>query len=182
MYKSKGITVWLTGLSGAGKTTIAELVCQELKNSGLACYVADGDTLRSGISSNLGFSRQDRFEHVRRAAEVAVLFSKNDYVVLVPVITPYTEMHDWLRKRHEEDNLAFVEVYVATSLGDCESRDPKGLYKLARGGSLEHFTGIDDVYEKPVSPDLILDTARNTPEQCAKSVISFLYTRYIKTN
>ncbi len=176
MYASKGVTVWFTGLSGSGKTTVADFISEELSRKGLACYVADGDTLRSGISRDLGFSRSDRSEHVRRAAEVAILFAKQNFVVLVPIITPYREMHDFIKKRHAEENLAFVEVYVAASLQACESRDPKGLYKLARGGGISHFTGIDDIYEKPLSPDITLDTAYKPPEECADEVISFLYT------
>ncbi len=155
---------------------MADFISEELSRKGLACYVADGDTLRSGISRDLGFSRSDRSEHVRRAAEVAILFAKQNFVVLVPIITPYREMHDFIKKRHAEENLAFVEVYVAASLQACESRDPKGLYKLARGGGISHFTGIDDIYEKPLSPDITLDTAYKPPEECADEVISFLYT------
>ncbi len=174
MDKLKGVTVWMTGLSGAGKTTIAYAIYEELKSKGLPCYVADGDVMRAGLNSNLGFSREDRLESIRRLGEAALLFAKEGFVVLAPIISPYREARDAIRLRHQQEAVAFIEVYVATPLEYCESRDPKGLYKLARKGEINYFTGVSDVYEEPLFPEIILDTKDRTASESAAEVIGFL--------
>lgn len=175
----KGMTIWMTGLSGAGKTTMARYLYEELTTQNLPCYIADGDSLRSGINANLGFSQEDRMESMRRSGEVAILFAKEGFIVLAPIISPYREAREMIRRRHEEEGLAFVEVYVSTSLKDCESRDPKGLYKLARTGELGHFTGVSDVYEEPISPEIRIDTSSKTSPESAGEVIDFLRLKHL---
>ncbi len=170
----KGMTIWITGLSGSGKTTIAGCLYEELTIQNLPCYVADGDSLRSGINANLGFSKEDRMESMRRSGEVAILFAKENFIVLAPVISPYRAAREMIRRRHEEEGLAFIEVYVSTPLKDCESRDPKGLYKLARTGELGYFTGVSDIYEEPVFPEIRLDTNSKTSRESAEEVMDFL--------
>jgi bifunctional enzyme CysN/CysC len=154
-----GLTIWLTGLSGSGKSTIAHETERRLVTSGRAAYVLDGDNLRHGINSDLGFGRRDRTENVRRVGEVALLMADAGLVVLVPVISPYREDRDAVRRRHEALGVPFVEVFVDAPLDVCEMRDPKGLYARARAGEVTGMTGIDDPYESPESPDLRLDTS-----------------------
>jgi len=153
----EGVTVWLTGLSGSGKSTIAYAVEERLVAKGRAAYVLDGDNLRHGINSDLGFSKEDRTENIRRVGEVARLMADAGLVVLVPVISPYQADREEVRRRHEQIGLEFVEVFVDTPLEVCEERDPKGLYARARAGEISGMTGIDDPYEAPVSPDVHLD-------------------------
>ncbi|HEX6220545.1 MAG TPA: adenylyl-sulfate kinase [Acidimicrobiia bacterium] len=152
-----GVTVWLTGLSGSGKSTIAYVVEERLVAEGRAAYVLDGDNLRHGINSDLGFSKEDRTENIRRVGEIARLMADAGLVVLVPVISPYQADRDAVRRKHEEIALRFVEVFVDTPLEVCEERDPKGLYARARAGEISGMTGVDDPYEAPVSPELHLD-------------------------
>lgn len=152
-----GVTVWLTGLSGSGKSTIAYAIEERLVADGRAAYVLDGDNLRHGINADLGFSKEDRTENIRRVGEIARLMADAGLVVLVPVISPYRADRDDVRKKHEEIGLPFVEVFVDTPLEVCEERDPKGLYARARAGEITGMTGIDDPYETPLSPELHLD-------------------------
>ncbi|MBY5161960.1 adenylyl-sulfate kinase [Salsipaludibacter albus] len=154
----RGITAWFTGLSGSGKSTVAAAVERELVARGRACYRLDGDNLRFGLNGDLGFSAADRSENVRRVGEVARLFADAGLVVLVPVISPYRADRARVRQAHELAGLAFLEVFVDTPLEVCERRDPKGLYARARAGELTGMTGIDDPYEAPDDPDLVLDT------------------------
>jgi bifunctional enzyme CysN/CysC len=153
-----GATVWLTGLSGSGKSTIAGAVADVLVLRGTLTYILDGDNLRHGLNGDLGFSSEDRAENVRRVAEVARLFADAGVVALVPVISPYRAGREHARRLHEAAGLTFLEVFVDAPLEVCESRDPKGLYAKARAGELTGFTGIDDPYEAPSSPELVVST------------------------
>ena len=152
-----GATLWFTGLSGSGKSTVATAVEQKLVAIGRAAYRLDGDNLRSGINADLGFSREDRLENCRRVAEVARLFADASMVSIVAVISPYAESRELARRIHAEAGLAFVEVFMATPAEECAVRDPKGLYAKASAGSLGSFTGIDDPYEIPERPDLAIE-------------------------
>jgi bifunctional enzyme CysN/CysC len=152
-----GATVWFTGLSGSGKSTVASALAGRLADQGVAHYLLDGDNLRHGLNGDLGFSEADRVENVRRVAEVARLFADAGLLALVPVISPYREGREQARAIHEAAGLVFVEVHMATSLDECERRDPKGLYAKARRGELQGMTGIDDPYEAPIDPDLTFD-------------------------
>ena len=152
----RGATVWFTGLSGSGKSTIAHELERLLVSSGQPAYVLDGDNLRHGINADLGFTASDRDENVRRVAEVARLFADAGVVALVPLISPYRHARERARQAHEIAGLRFVEVFVDTPIEICEARDPKGLYRKARAGEISGFTGIDDPYEPPVRPELVL--------------------------
>ena len=169
-----GLTVWLTGLSGSGKSTVAVAVEQLLLEREVPSYVLDGDNLRHGLNGDLGFSADDRDENVRRASEVARLFADSGAVALVPLISPYRAGRDRARELHRAAGLRFVEVFIDTPLEVCEQRDPKGLYKLARAGELTGFTGIDDPYEPPVSPELVLTPDLGSPTAQAATVVEFL--------
>jgi adenylyl-sulfate kinase len=151
-----GATVWLTGFSGSGKSTIAAALEKHLVGRGVLAYMLDGDNLRHGLNGNLGFDAADRTENVRRAGEVARLFADAGVIAIVPLISPYAADRDRVRARHEETGLRFLEVFVDTPLEICERRDPKGLYVKARAGELTNFTGIDDPYEAPTRADLVL--------------------------
>lgn len=161
-----GATVWFTGLSGSGKSTVADGVATELVEKGRAVYVLDGDNVRHGLNADLGFSAADRAENVRRIGEVARLLADAGLVVLVPVVSPYVVDRDRVRAIHEAAGLRFVEVFVDTPLATCEARDPKGLYARARAGTLTGMTGVDDPYEPPPVPDLHL-TPADLPAQVA---------------
>jgi bifunctional enzyme CysN/CysC len=151
-----GATVWFTGLSGSGKSTIASAVAVELTARGVLSYLLDGDNLRHGLNGDLGFSPEARAENIRRVGEVARLFADAGVVALVPVISPYRKGRELARALHEAAGLTFLEVFVDTPLAVCEARDPKGLYAKARAGELTGFTGVDDPYEPPETPDLVL--------------------------
>src|SRR5581483_3649950 len=151
-----GATVWLTGLSGSGKSTVAASLTRILTRRGRATYTLDGDNLRHGHNGDLGFSAEDRAENVRRVAEVARLFADAGIVAVVPVISPYRAGRDHARRLHAAAGLPFVEVFVDAPLEVCEARDPKGLYAKARAGELPGFTGIDDPYEPPEHAELVI--------------------------
>lgn len=151
-----GATVWLTGLSGSGKSTVAVELERLLVASGRPAYRLDGDNLRLGLNADLGFSAHDRDENVRRAGQVARLLADAGVVAIVPLISPYRAGRDRARAVHAAAGVAFVEVFVDTPIGLCEQRDPKGLYAKARAGEITGFTGIDDPYEAPVEPELRL--------------------------
>ena len=153
-----GATVWLTGLSGAGKTTVAEALAERLRSEGRAVEVLDGDELRTNLSAGLGFSREDRSTHVRRVGFVAELLARHGVVSLVPVIAPYADARADVRAHHDKQGTPYVEVHVATPLAECARRDVKGLYAKAQAGELTGMTGVDDPYEEPEEPDLRLDT------------------------
>ena len=169
-----GATVWLTGLSGSGKSTIAATVTELLARRGVLTYTLDGDNLRHGLNGDLGFSAGDRNENVRRIAEVARLFADAGVVALVPVISPYRAGREHARLLHELAGLTFLEVFVDAPLEVCEARDPKGLYAKARAGELVGFTGVDDPYEAPTSPELVLATATTSVDEAASAIVAAL--------
>lgn len=164
--------IWFTGLSGAGKSTIADLLEKKLSAQGLHTYLLDGDNLRTGLNRDLGFTQQDRAENIRRVAEVARLMVDAGLVVLVSLISPYRTDRQLARSLFAEDE--FLEVFVDTSLAECENRDPKGLYAKARRGELQNFTGIDSPYEPPQCPDIHLQTATIAPEVLADQMARLL--------
>ena len=169
-----GATVWFTGLSGSGKSTVASAVAVDLTARGVLTYTLDGDNLRHGLNGDLGFSAEDRTENVRRVAEVARLFADAGVVALVPLISPYRAGRDQARAFHDAAGLPFVEVFVDTPLDVCEARDPKGLYAKARAGEITGFTGIDDPYEPPSSADLVLPASEISPLDGAAAVVELL--------
>jgi bifunctional enzyme CysN/CysC len=171
---SAGATVWFTGLSGSGKSTVAVELERALVAAGRPTYLLDGDNLRHGLNADLGFSAADRSENIRRVGEVARLFADAGVVALVPVISPYRADRDRARSIHEAVGVPFVEVFVDTPLDVCEARDPKGLYAKARAGEIKGFTGIDDPYEAPVHPDLRLTPADGDPAVQASLVLKLL--------
>ena len=167
-----GKIFWFTGLSGSGKSTIARIVERKLLDKGLQAYTLDGDNLRFGLNGDLGFSNEDRKENIRRVGEVAKLFCDANVLCLCSFISPFEKDRQWVRSLVGNDE--FLEIYVATSLDECERRDVKGLYKRARTGEITDFTGISSPYEVPKDPDIILQTQSLTPEQSAQQVIDFL--------
>ncbi len=169
-----GATVWLTGLSGSGKSTVAVVLERLLVAAGRPAYRLDGDNLRHGLNADLGFGAEDRDENVRRAGEVARLFAEAGVVAIVPLISPYREGRDRARAVHAEAGLPFLEVFVDTPIELCEQRDPKGLYAKARAGEITGFTGIDDPYEAPASPELVLTPADGDPDAQAARVLDLL--------
>ncbi|VDN03763.1 unnamed protein product [Thelazia callipaeda] len=175
----RGCTIWFTGLSGAGKTTVSFAVEKILTELGIPAYALDGDNVRHGLCRNLGFSKEERQENIRRVAEVAKLFADMGIVVLASFISPYKCDRENARFIHNEDNLPFFEVYVNTPLKICELRDPKNLYKKARAGELKGFTGIDSAYEAPEVPDLILESGVESETESVKKVLSFLFQKNV---
>lgn len=174
ILRQKGITVWFTGLSGSGKSTIAVALEKALFAMGKLSYRLDGDNVRLGINKNLGFSGEDRKENIRRIGEVAKLFGDAGTISLSSFISPYKADRDEVRALHDAANLQFVEVYVDCSLSVAEERDPKGLYKKARAGEIKNFTGIDDPYEAPENPEIHLHTDTMTVEEEVAIIIDFL--------
>jgi bifunctional enzyme CysN/CysC len=170
---SGGATLWLTGLSGSGKSTVAVEVERLLLAAGTPTYLLDGDNLRFGLNADLGFDRASREENVRRVGEVARLFADAGLVAIVPVISPYAEGRAAARAAHSAAGLPFVLVHVATPLDVCETRDPKGLYRRARAGELTGMTGIDDPYEAPTDADLVLDGTLS-PADAAAAILARL--------
>ncbi len=169
-----GATIWLTGLSGSGKSTVATEVERLLVEAGRPAYVLDGDNLRHGLNRDLGFSDADREENVRRVGEVARLLADAGVVALVPVISPFRAGREAVRAAHAAAGVPFFEVFVDTPLAECERRDPKGLYARARAGELQGMTGIDSPYEPPPSPDLVLSPADGDPAAQAAVVLARL--------
>uniref|UniRef100_A0A671QLM6 Bifunctional 3'-phosphoadenosine 5'-phosphosulfate synthase 2-like n=1 Tax=Sinocyclocheilus anshuiensis TaxID=1608454 RepID=A0A671QLM6_9TELE len=170
----RGCTVWLTGLSGAGKTTIGFAVEEYLVSHAIPCYSLDGDNIRHGLNKNLGFTATDREENIRRIAEVAKLFADAGLVCITSFISPFTKDRNDARKIHEIAGLPFFEVFVNAPLEVCESRDVKGLYKKARAGEIKGFTGIDSDYEKPEAPELVLKTGELTVNDCIQELVDLL--------
>lgn len=169
-YQQPGVTVWFTGLSGAGKTTISRAVGNRLKSYGQKLEILDGDVVRLNLCKGLGFSKEDRDENIRRVAFVAGLLTRNQVTVLVSAISPYREIRQEVRERIGN----FVEVYVNAPLQVCEQRDVKGLYKKARAGEIKNFTGIDDPYEPPFNPDVECRTDLETVEESVSKVLAKL--------
>ena len=174
LLKQKGALIWMTGLSGSGKSTIAYTLEHALVQRGHMSYVLDGDNIRHGLNKNLGFSEQDRKENIRRIGEIAKLFGDAGTIALSSFISPYKADRDEVRELHESADLKFVEVFVDCSLAVVEERDPKGLYKKARAGEIKNFTGIDDPYEAPANPEIHLKTDEMTLEQEVAIVIGYL--------
>lgn len=168
--RTRGRTVWFTGLSGSGKSSVAMLVEQLLLESGTPAYVLDGDNLRHGLNADLGFSMADRAENLRRLAHVAALLADSGQIVLVPAISPLAEQRELARSVHAEAGLDFVEVFCDTPIDECERRDPKGLYAKARAGQIAQFTGIDSPYQPPTNPELRLTPDHSVEEQAQKIV------------
>jgi adenylylsulfate kinase len=168
----RGVTVWLTGLSGAGKSTIAVILERMLLERGRFAYRLDGDNVRHGLNSNLGFSAEDRAENIRRIGEVAKLFTDAGVIVIASFISPYRRDRDAVRSLLAPGD--FVEVYVRVSVETAERRDPKGLYKKARAGEIKGFTGIDDPYEEPERAEIVIDSESASAEQSAQSVHHYL--------
>ncbi len=163
----RGMTIWLTGLSGSGKSSVAARVERVLFRSGRLAYTLDGDNVRHGLNADLGFSAADRAENVRRVGEVARLMADAGLVVLVPVISPYRADRDAVRAAHGEAGIPFGEVHVATPIEVCEQRDPKGLYVKARAGEITGFTGVDDPYEEPLHPEEVVGRGEPLAESAA---------------
>ena len=168
----RGATVWLTGLSGSGKSTIAVAAERALVERGRLAYVLDGDNVRHGLNKNLGFSPDDRSENIRRIGEVAKLFTEAGAIVLTAFISPYRDDRDAVRQQMPAGD--FVEAYVAASLDTCESRDVKGLYQKARAGEIPEFTGISAPYEEPEKPELVIDTNGQTVDESVDVLIDYL--------
>jgi bifunctional enzyme CysN/CysC len=166
-----GGVLWLTGLSGAGKSTLAMVVEQHLFKKGFHVYVLDGDNVRRGLNSNLGFSPADRAENIRRIGEVAALFANSGIICISAFISPYQSDRDRARTAAGDD---FHEIYVKADLDTCEQRDPKGLYRKARAGEIQDFTGISAPYEEPVAPELIVDTADHTIDECVQQIVDYV--------
>lgn len=173
MHHDHGFTLWFTGLSQAGKSTIAHHVARELKRRGQRTETLDGDVIRTNLSKGLGFSREDRDENIRRIAFVSSLLSRNGVAVLVAAISPFREARDEARSRIE----SFVEIYCKASVETCAERDSKGLYEKAMNGEIKQFTGVSDPYEEPLSPELVLDTEAETPLESAARLIRYLEDR-----
>ncbi|MFN2428091.1 MAG: adenylyl-sulfate kinase [Candidatus Binatia bacterium] len=168
----RGATVWLTGLSGSGKSTVANLAEKALWERGVRSFVLDGDNIRHGLNKDLGFSPADRTENIRRIGEVAALFTDAGIVNVTAFISPYRADREIARKAMPDG--CFIEVYMKCDLDECEKRDPKGLYKKARAGEIKEFTGISAPYEAPENPELVVDTTGQTPEQSLAVILSHL--------
>lgn len=166
----EGFVLWLTGLSGAGKSTIALLLEEELRLRGRRVELLDGDEVRTHLSKGLGFSREDRDTNVKRIAYVAGLLARHGVVAIAAAISPYREARDWARRRAEH----FVEVFVQCPLDVCAARDVKGLYAKALAGEIPNFTGVSDPYEEPDNPDIVVDTSRQRPEESAQAILDEL--------
>ncbi|WP_407669437.1 adenylyl-sulfate kinase [Paenibacillus ehimensis] len=173
MHMSGGATVWFTGLSGAGKTTVCRLVEEKLASAGIPVERLDGDVVRQQLCADLGFSREDRFRNIERVTYVAKLLTRNRVIVLASFISPHRSMRDYVRR----EIAPFIEVYVKCSLEECIRRDGKGLYRKAINGEIAHFTGISDPYEEPEQPELVVDTERETEDASATKVVEYLVAR-----
>lgn len=168
----KSFILWFTGLSGSGKSTVANALAKMLFQQGIQTYVLDGDNIRQGLNQDLGFSDKERKENIRRIGEVAKLFVDSGQVVITAFISPFKEDRETVRKLVEEDE--FVEVYIKCPLEICEKRDPKGLYQKARRGKIKQFTGIDAPYEPPEKPEILLDTEKYSVEECVSQIMEWL--------
>lgn len=172
LLNQKGVTVWMTGLSASGKSTIACILEQMLLHKKKHAYRLDGDNIRMGLNKNLGFSAEDRAENIRRIGEVAKLFTDAGVIAITSFISPYKKDRDAVRASAKPGE--FIEVYVQVSLAEAERRDPKGLYKKARAGQIKGFTGIDDPYEAPEKPEILIETEKHEPEDAARVILEYL--------
>lgn len=169
-----GLTVWFTGLSASGKSTIATALEQHLLHSSYAAYRLDGDNIRFGLNRDLGFSENDRNENIRRIAEVALLFADSCTLALTSFISPYRADRALARRLHEERGIAFVEVYVQIDVDEAERRDPKGLYKKARAGDIKEFTGVSAPYEEPRSAEIVIRSGETGVEEGCRQILAYL--------
>ncbi|MBD0021780.1 adenylyl-sulfate kinase [Gordonia pseudamarae] len=167
----QGATLWLTGLSGSGKSSLAIELERSLVAGGHPAYLMDGDNLRHGLNSDLGFSDDDRRENIRRTSEVAALFADSGAIAIVGLISPFSSERQRAREIHAERGLSFHEIFLDTPLTECERRDPKGLYARARRGEIPHFTGIDSPYERPQHADIVVTPADGTPTEVAEAIL-----------
>ena len=174
MSNGEGLVVWLTGLPASGKTTLARKLQETLRGRGARVEILDGDEVRKWLSPEAGFSREDRERHLRRVAHVAKLLARNRVTVLASFVSPYRKAREEARRIVEEDGLEFMEVYVKCGLETCISRDTKGLYKAALEGKIKDMTGINDVYEEPMTPDIVVDTEKESVEECVSSILTAL--------
>jgi adenylylsulfate kinase len=174
LLKHKGASLWFTGLSGSGKSTVAVALEQALFAQGKLVYRLDGDNIRLGINKNLGFSAEDRTENIRRVGEVSKLMADSGVIVLNSFISPYIADRDAVRALHAADDMPFIEVFVDCALDEAEKRDPKGLYKKARAGEIKNFTGIDDPYEAPENPEIHLHSDKQSLEEEVQLMIQVL--------
>lgn len=168
----KAAVIWLTGLPGAGKSTIAVELQARLFKKGIHVFVLDGDNVRHGLNKNLGFSPEDRAENIRRVGEVAKLFSEAGFLVITSFISPYRNDRDNVRALLPKGD--FIEVFVKASLDECERRDPKGHYKKAREGQIKDFTGVSAPYEEPKNPEIVIETEKKSKDACVRQIISYL--------
>ena len=174
LLKQQGCTLWFTGLPSSGKSTTAFTLEHELLRRGYLAYVLDGDNVRHGLNKNLGFSAEDREENIRRIGEVAKLFADAGLITMTSFISPYRKDRDLARRIHEETGIRFIEIFVDTPMDVCEQRDPKGLYQKARKGELRGFTGVDDPYEAPLRPEIIIKTEELSPAELTAQLLAFL--------
>ncbi len=172
VFGHKNCVLWFTGLSSAGKSTLANALCKELNNRKVRSFVLDGDNVRHGLNKDLGFSAKDRKENIRRIGEVSKLFVDAGLIVLTAFISPFREDRMFARSLIKEGE--FIEVYVKCALAECEKRDPKGIYRKARAGLVTEFTGISSAYEEPQYPEMVLETDRKSMEDCLSQMIDFL--------
>jgi adenylylsulfate kinase len=172
LHGHKSFILWFTGLSGSGKSTIANLVEQKLHEQNVSTYLMDGDNLRHGLNSDLGFSPEDRRENIRRIGETAKLFVNGGVVVLAAFVSPYRHDRQLVRELVEPDE--FIEIFVKCSLKTCKNRDPKGLYKKARDNEIKEFTGVSAPYEEPENPELIVETEQMTPRESCELILDYL--------
>lgn len=172
-YGHKGLIIWITGLPSSGKSTLAGALEKKLFSLGWHTVLIDGDSIRKGLNNDLGFSREERSENIRRIGEVAKIVHKAGLICIVSVIAPYQKDRDLVKLMAGSGNL--LEIYLECPISVCKSRDPKGLYAKADVGEISHFTGIDDPYEPPINPDLIIDTSKLDVEQCVDKVLRKLY-------
>ena len=172
LLKQKGMVLWFTGLSGSGKSTIANEVSYRLHKKGKTTYILDGDNVRHGLNKDLGFSPEDREENIRRISEVANLFADAGLITITAFISPYIKDRNFCRELVGKDR--FIEIYARASIETCEKRDPKGLYKKAREGKIKDFTGVNAPYEEPKNPELIIDTDKETIDESTEKVLKEL--------
>ena len=171
LLKQKGVVLWFTGLSGSGKSTVASSLEKRLHDMGKLTYTLDGDNVRHGLNSDLGFSDEDRIENIRRIGEISKLFVDAGVITIATFVSPFREDRQKVRDLLEKD---FVEIYIDCPIEVCEKRDPKGIYKKARAGEIKHFTGIDSPYESPINPEIVVSTHLNTLDECVDKLVAYL--------